>query len=141
MNDPEAFEKFVGTMPAELRPALMDGDNCSTAFYAALRRGWSLETLIGDMRFRTKNGSLGPGGVIAALRKVAEAQPPRAQVVRLRKAYVAPTNVVRIPPEWAGERAALMRRIREEGMTPDEGALAMDQLQAEQRARGLRAVT
>jgi len=81
--DPQDFTSFVAALPSQHEIALT-AENVSTAFYRALRSGWSLEQLIGDAQSTLGRG--GVGLVVTRMNTLAE-QPPakRQQTVTTRE--------------------------------------------------------
>lgn len=131
MNDPEAFARFLASMPVALRASMQSGDEASTAFYNAIRAGWTEEELTHDAAYRVRGGKMGAGWVITGLRNLAK-NPPIRSGKAPRNPYV-PEHRELIPEQWAAERAALIRRAIAEGVSEEVLAKAMEQLVLEQR--------
>jgi hypothetical protein len=88
------FTEFVGQLPAEYEIALT-AENVSTAFYRALRAGWSVDQLVGDAAMTLKRG--GVGLVVTRMAALSESPPTERS-----HAAPAPRNVQAIPlPECA----------------------------------------
>jgi hypothetical protein len=88
MNSPEDFAAFVAALPREYEIALM-ADNVSTAFYRALRAGWTTDQLIGDAHSTLARG--GVGLVVTRMNGFAERGPiKRSAQVAIRNQQVMP---------------------------------------------------
>jgi len=81
--DPQDFTTFVAALPSAHEIALT-ADNVSTAFYRALRAGWSTQQLIADAQSTFGRG--GVGLVVTRMNALAE-QPPakRQETVKTRE--------------------------------------------------------
>ena len=74
--DPQDFTSFVAALPSAHEIALT-ADNVSTAFYRALRAGWSTQQLIADAQSTLGRG--GVGLVVTRMNALAEQPPAKRQ--------------------------------------------------------------
>lgn len=132
--DAEAFTRLVAALPAPLEPALTRDDTVSTAFFQALRSGWTEDQLIGDAQATVRRGGQ-VGAVVTRFRTLAA----RSPVVRSQRSGTVerwvPPEVTLIPPSWVTERMALLNRIWTQHVAADDAEEAMRSLIEQQKSR------
>lgn len=131
--DAASFGRFVASMPPSLEPDLVKDDTVSTAFFNALRVGWTEEQVTSDAVACVGRGG-GVGLIITRFRTLATRNPVVRTPAGPRDRYVPP-EVPIIPSIWAEERRGLLREIQDNHVGPDDAEYMMKQLIAEQRAR------
>jgi hypothetical protein len=123
-------------MPDAMEPALVRDSVVSTAFFAALRAGWSEDALIDDAKSSVRRG--GEVGVLVLRLRNLAANPPvdRSHVGgRPEWQRYSPTEVAYVPPQWIAERRVMLGEIAANRLTPDEAEACMKTLIASQNAR------
>lgn len=132
------FDRFVAALPKSWESQLTVGDAASTAFWQARRAGWELDVLTHDALSRQRRGGL-VGVIVNRLNELAK-HPPRATTKDHRRApweppRFVPQPAVQLPPSWVVERRQLMRKIRQDGVTPEQAEQMMQDLIADQTSR------
>lgn len=132
MNDPEDYQTLIAALPAEHEIDLTNSEALSTAFYAARRKGWTVDQLVNDAVMTIGRG--GVGMVLTRFRGLSQhspvtrggrqAPPPRYQY----------ENLPRLPDRWVEERTAVLHRIAAERPDPETAAQWMRDVINEQRS-------
>ena len=138
MSEMSEFDQFVAAMPRQMEPQFRDGDAGSTAFYSALRAGWELDVLIHDSLQRIRRGG-GFGVLVQRLTSLGQHSPTpeaaRKATSKRQPAQYRPTpRAPAIPPSKMAERRALLKRIRDEEIGPEEAAELMRGLVKDQKS-------